>query len=134
VTRTYILSFIVSALVFLALDFVWLSTIAAEFYKQQIGEHLADKPDFTAAGFFYLIYLAGLVYFVVVPALAKGQLGTAVLSGAFFGLVCYATYDLTNMATMRNWPLTVTLVDLAWGMFVSAAAATAAYIAVRRFG
>jgi uncharacterized membrane protein len=107
--------------VFLALDAVWLGLVARSFYRQQLGFLLAESPNWAAAGVFYLLFIAGLVHFVVTPA--AGAPGRAALRGAFFGLVTYATYDLTNLATVAGWPLAVTLVDLAWGAALGAATA-----------
>ncbi|NLI47437.1 MAG: DUF2177 family protein [Acidobacteria bacterium] len=114
--------------VFLVLDAVWLGVVARTFYRQQIGFLLAESPNWYAAGVFYLLFIAGLVHFVVSPAAREGAPGRGTLRGAFFGLVTYATYDLTNMATVARWPLAVTLVDLAWG---AAVAAATAYLCIR---
>lgn len=131
--KTALIAFVVLAVAFLAIDSVWLGVIAVDFYKREIGHLLAPQPDFVAAAFFYFIYLAGTVYFVVLPAIRRMSLWTAAGDGAFFGLVAYATYDLTNMATMRDWPLAVTLADLAWGAFVTAVASTISTLVTRRF-
>lgn len=120
------------AVTFLALDFVWLSSMIG-FYRAHLGAHLADEPDMVAAACFYAVYLAGILYFAVVPALIRGTLSSALFSGGFFGFVAYATYDLTNMATLEGWPAIVTVVDLAWGAFVTAVASAAGYwFAARR--
>jgi uncharacterized membrane protein len=101
---------------FLILDALWLGLVAPAFYQSQIGHLLAASPNLPAAGIFYLLYVAGLVVFVTGR---EGTLRQTALRGAFFGLLCYATYDLTNLATLRDWPLLVTVVDLVWGTFVS---------------
>lgn len=101
------------------MDSLWLLLIAPKFYKAHIGFLLADKPNLIAALIFYFLYVVGLIVFVIQPGLAKGSLLNTVLMGALFGLVCYATYDLTNMATVKNWPVIVTVVDLIWGIFLS---------------
>lgn len=119
---------------FLILDAIWLGLIAQPFYQAQIGFLMAENPNWAAAGVFYLIYVAGLVFFVVEPALhSRMALGQAALRGAFFGLVAYATYDLTNLATIEGWPLVVTLVDLAWGMLLGALTTLAAVWVLRRW-
>lgn len=123
----YAKAIIATGLVFIAIDFIWLSEISIDFYRQNIGEHLASEPNLVAAVAFYLIYLTGLMYFAVVPAIIRGTITSAAFSGALFGLVAYGTYDLTNMATMSNWPLSVTVVDMCWGMVLSAVAAIAGY-------
>ncbi|PKK38682.1 hypothetical protein ABB02_01988 [Clostridiaceae bacterium JG1575] len=115
--------FLITAAVFLVLDGIWLLTVGARFYKAQLGELMAPTVNFWAAGVFYLIYLTALMVFVVVPALKVGRPQEALWKGALFGLAMYATYDLTNLAALRGWPLSVTLVDLGWGAFVTAATA-----------
>lgn len=118
---------------FLAIDLVWLTTIAPSFYQKQIGHLMTTKPNLVAAGIFYLIFIAGLVAFVISPALEKKSLVQVVLMGAFFGLVTYATYDLTNLATLREWPLLVTIVDLLWGMTLSASISTITYLIANKY-
>ncbi|MCD2173444.1 DUF2177 family protein [Rhizobium sp. C4] len=132
--RKALIAFAVLAIAFLVIDSVWLGIIAVDFYKATIGHLLAPRPNFVAAAFFYVIYLGGVVHFVVLPAAARGSVLHATRQGALFGLVAYATYDLTNMATMRDWPLSVTLADLAWGAFITAASSTISAWAVRKFG
>ncbi len=113
--------------VFAALDFCWLSLTGPSLYKPALGPMLADKVQVAPAMAFYLIYLAGLVYFAVWPALTEGSWGRAGLNGVLLGLVAYATYDLTNQATLRIWSLKITVLDLCWGAFASAVAALASY-------
>ena len=120
--RHLAVAFVAAAMVFLALDAVWLVTMAARLYRPAIGHIMREDFDLMAAAAFYAIYLTGLVVFVVRPA-ADGR--TALVRGAFFGAVCYATYDLTNQATIVQWPWHVTFVDLAWGAFVTSASAWA---------
>jgi uncharacterized membrane protein len=100
---------------FLLLDAAWLGLVAPRFYQSQIGYLLRDTPNWYAAGLFYLVYISGLTVFVVTPAIRGQSLWLGVAKGAWFGIVTYATYDLTNLATIRDWPLLVTLVDLVWG-------------------
>lgn len=132
--RKVLIAFAALAIAFLVIDAVWLGVIAVDFYKATIGHLLAPEPDFVAAAFFYVIYLGGVVHFVVLPAVAEGGAWRAMRQGALFGLVAYATYDLTNMATMRDWPLSVTLADLAWGTFITAVSSAISAFAARRFG
>ncbi|RJR27888.1 DUF2177 family protein [candidate division WWE3 bacterium] len=106
--------------VFLGIDAVWLAKIAPGFYKANIGHLLAEKPNLAAAGIFYLLNIAGLLFFAVVPALNNNSAKAALISGALYGLFTYATYDLTNLATLKDWPLKVTIVDILWGMTLSA--------------
>ena len=100
---------------FLAIDMVWLTVVARGFYRKQLGFLLADQPNWWAAIAFYLLFVAGLLVFVIVPAVEAGSLRKALLLGAFFGLVTYATYDLTNQATVKDWPWVLTIVDMTWG-------------------
>lgn len=116
---------------FLAIDFVWLAFVARGFYRKHLGFLLTDQPNWWAAGIFYLLFVAGLVVFAVDPALKAGSLRKAVMLGAFFGLVTYATYDLTNMATVKNWPWIVTIVDMIWGAVLAAAVACLGFLAAR---
>ena len=115
---------------FLVLDALWLGLVAPSFYKANIGHLMTDSPNFVAAGLFYLLYVAGLVVFVTGR---EGNLKQAAIRGAFFGLLCYATYDLTNLATLRDWPVLVTVVDLIWGTFASTVTSVAAIWLMRKF-
>lgn len=121
----------ISGVVMGALDAVWLSVVANKFYKSQIGQLLLDKPNMVAAIAFYVIYLIGVVIFVVNPALEKESWLHALGYGALFGLVAYATYDLTNLATLKAWPVKLVIVDLLWGMALTATVAVATYGVVR---
>lgn len=128
----YALSYLVFALVFGALDFVWLSLAGPALYRPAIGPLLAEKVRLAPAVLFYLVYVAGVVGFVVVPTLATGDWRQAALRGAAFGAVAYATYDLTNQATLRLWSTRVTLADLAWGAFATAVAAALTVLVTAR--
>ncbi len=119
--------YVIALSIFLALDMVWLGVIARNFYKNQIGFLLRTDVHWLAAIIFYLLFIAGLIVFVVQPALTKQSSVHALLFGAFFGLVTYATYDLTNLATVKNWPLLVTVVDLLWGTFLAATVSVFTY-------
>lgn len=123
----------VAALVFLGLDAIWLSTMAARLYRPAIGHLLAPDFALAPAALFYLLYVAGIVAFAVAPALASGRALEALARGAALGLLAYATYDLTNQATLRAWPWHLTLADMAWGTFVTGAAAWAAAATVLRW-
>ena len=104
---------------FLAIDMVWLVVVARGFYRERLGFLLSDQPNWWAAISFYLLFVVGLLVFAVVPAVQEGSLRRALLLGGFFGLVTYATYDLTNHATVKNWPWIVTLVDMTWGVVLA---------------
>ena len=120
--------------VFFAIDIVWLGLVAKDFYRAQIGTLMKSEVNWAAAIIFYLIFIAGLVIFVVIPALEKGSWIQAVVFGAFFGLVCYATYDLTNLAVAKDWPILVTIVDLAWGAVLAASVSAITYFIVHKAG
>jgi uncharacterized membrane protein len=114
--KTYVLTLIP----FVVLDALWLGLVAPSFYKKHIGFIMAKNINWTAALLFYLLFVAGIAFFVTYR---ESSLQQAALRGAVFGLVCYATYDLTNLATLEGWPITVTVVDLCWGTFLCAATA-----------
>ncbi len=126
------IAWVATAVVFGIADAIFLSQVAQRVYRPLIGEILRPDVGIAAAAAFYLIYVSGLVFFAVSPALEKQSLMTAIVSGAALGFVAYATYDLTNQATMRVWDVRVTLIDMAWGAFASALAAGAAYFITTR--
>lgn len=121
--KTYIVAYLATLIVFVAIDFVWLSTMADRLYRPMIGDLLAPGFQLAPAVAFYLIYAAGLTFLAVRPGLLAGSLGTAALYGAILGFTAYATYDLTNQSTLRNWPTILTIADLVWGTLLSAIAA-----------
>ena len=129
---TWIVAAITAALVFGALDAVWLSWAGPNFYRPRLGDILADSFRVMPALVFYAAYIAAIVWFAVRPGLSLG-IGTGALNGALLGAICYATYDLTNQATMRTWSTTVTVADIAWGAFATAVAAAAASFAAAKF-
>ncbi len=129
----YGLAYVVSAIVFLGVDFVWLSTATRILYRPQLGDLLAPSPNLGVAALFYLFYVVGVVVLVVMPAFNARSLGMAIGFGALLGFVAYGTYDFTNLSTIRGWPVLVTVVDLAWGTFLTALSATAGYLALRLF-
>ncbi len=126
-----VVGYVACLVVFLAIDMVWLQTMNALLYQPAIGALLADKPNLAAIAVFYLLYVAGIVYFALQPALASGAWSDALIKGALLGFFCYATYDLTNMATLKVWSLTLTLADLAWGTVLTGTAATASFFLTR---
>ena len=126
--KTYFVGYIAALVTLAVLDAVWLGLVSREFYKARLGQLLLEQPNWYAAILFYLIHALAIVVFAVPLA---GSWISAVLYGALFGFCAYAVYDLTNLATLRGWPLTVSLVDLAWGAVVTAAAAAAAFLAMR---
>jgi len=111
---------------------IWLSKIAPKFYQQHIGHLLADKPNLLPAVVFYLFNIIGILIFSVFPGVANNSLKTTALMAALYGALTYATYDLTNMATMKQWPLIVTIVDIIWGSLLTTAVAVLTYLILHR--
>ena len=125
-TRTAIV-YAVTLPIFFAIDLVWLGVVAKNFYGPRIGHLLSAQVNWTAAILFYLVFITGIVFFAVRPALEVHSAVRALTHGALFGFVAYATYDLTNQATMRDWPAIVTVVDLVWGSVLSGSVAYLSY-------
>lgn len=114
------------------IDFLWLTKVAPNLYKSNIGHLMADNPNLLSASLFYLIYIVGLVVFVIHPAFEKSSISSALMHGALFGLVAYSTFDLTSMAVFKNWPAKITVIDLLWGTILTAGVCTlATYLALR---
>jgi uncharacterized membrane protein len=120
--------YIICTVVFFAIDMVWLGFVARGFYRDKLGFIISDKVNWPAAVIFYLIYIAGILFFAVLPALKEGNWQLALLNGAVLGGLCYATYDLTNMATISQWPLIVVLVDIAWGIVLTGSVSLLTYL------
>ncbi len=121
--KLYLIAFVI----FLPIDMLWIGIIAKNFYAKQIGFLVKDDINWFAAFLFYLLFIIGLVSFVIKPALEKTSWSHALIYGALFGLISYATYDLTNLATMKNWPILVSIVDMIWGAFLVASVSTITY-------
>jgi uncharacterized membrane protein len=113
--RNSIVLYLLTLAVFFLIDMAWLGLVAKGFYRRRLGAMLSPKVNWTAAILFYLLFIVGLLVFVIRPALLQGTPLKALALGALFGLIAYATYDLTNLATLKDWPLIVTIVDLCWG-------------------
>jgi len=129
----YLAAYAGTAVVMVLLDLLWLGVIAKPLYQQGIGHLMADKPDIAVAVLFYALYAAGIVIFAVTPLSGSSGgsgWGMTLGMGALFGFFAYATYDLTNLATLRDWPLRLSLIDLAWGTFVSATSAAGGKVAL----
>ncbi len=122
-----------AAAFFFLVDLIWLGFVAKDFYRSSIGHLMGDGFNMPAVVAFYLIYTAGLFIFAVNPALDSGGVQKAAMLGAAFGFFAYATYDLTNMATLKDWPLGITLADMAWGSLLSGAVAAVGYTVAARF-
>ena len=117
----FIKLYLVTLFAFFAIDMVWLGLVARSFYYEQLGFLLNPNTNWVAAMIFYLLFILGILVFVVLPGLKENSLKATILRAALFGLVTYATYDLTNLATVKDWPLAITLVDLAWGTILTIA-------------
>ena len=128
----FIIAYLATTLAFFSLDFVWLSTATSRFYRPMLGSLLLEKPNLGVAGLFYLVYVVGVVVFAVTPAINAGSWTTALLQGALLGLIAYGTYDFTNLATIKDWPAIVTIVDLAWGTAATAISATVGYLITQK--
>lgn len=129
-----LVGYVVTLVVFCACDFAWLGWVAKGFYARSLGALLLTRPNVAAAIAFYLLYALGVQVFAVHPALAAGSWTRAWVVAALFGFFAYATYDLTNLATLKGWPLPLALVDIAWGSVLTAIAATAGFAAARLAG
>ena len=123
--------YLIAVLAFLAVDSIWLAVVARGFYRKHLGFLLTDQPNWWAAIAFYALFVGGVVVFAIAPAVSSGSIWKALALGGFFGLVTYATYDLTNQATVKNWPWVVTVVDLTWGTFLSATISCIGYLGAR---
>lgn len=126
VFSTFLKLYLIAFVAFLAIDAIWLGLIATKFYQKEIGHLMADKPNFIAAGVFYLLFIIGLIFFVY-TGIVEENFWKALLAAAIFGFMTYATYDLTNLATLENWPIKVTIIDLAWGTFLASSITTITY-------
>ncbi len=125
----YLKLYFATLIAFFAIDLVWLGLVARTFYRKHLGFLMAPSPNWTAAIIFYLLFVVGILVFVVLPGLEANSLRTTLVRAALFGLITYATYDLTNLATIKDWPLLVTIVDLAWGTVLSVAVSLAGFMA-----
>ncbi len=128
-----LLSYVLTFLVFLAIDLVWLGFIAKDLYGKYLGPLLAEQVNWTAAIVFYLLFVVGIFLFAIMPAVERNSFQYALIYGALFGFFTYATYDLTNLATLRGWPATIVFIDMAWGAFLSASVASAGFFITRYF-
>ena len=130
----YLAAYGVTAVVMIAIDLVWLGLIAKPLYQSGIGHLMAEKPNVPIAVVFYLVYALGLMVFAVTPEQSAAGWSRALMVGALFGFFAYATYDLTNLSTLRGWPLGLSLMDLAWGTLVSGVSSAAGKLTLDRFG
>ena len=126
-TSKIIYTYLLTIPVFFAVDMVWLGVIAKNLYQKQIGHLLSPTVNWPPAIIFYLVYIFGIIYFAVLPGVEKDSLKTTLVHSALFGAIAYATYDLTNLATLKNWPVTIVYIDLLWGATLTSLVAAAGY-------
>ena len=126
-----IISYLLTTVVFFAVDMTWLGFIAKDLYKKYLGNFLSDKVNWPAAIVFYLLFIIGIFYFAILPAVEKASLSKAIIGGALFGFFTYATYDLTNLATLKDWPLPVVFIDIIWGSVLTGIVSTAGFYIVK---
>jgi uncharacterized membrane protein len=130
----FLFTYLSVATTFVAIDMVWLGVMAERLYRPVLGDMLRPQPNLAAAALFYVLYPLGLIGFAVLPAHDEGSALRALTSGVMFGCFTYATYDLTNQATLRNWSTTLTVADVCWGSFLAGLSAGLGYFVARRIG
>ena len=129
----YIALFFITTLIFFAIDILWLGVIAKNFYRDKLSFIFTGEVNWQAAIIFYLIYIIGILYFAIIPGIHTGNWKIVLLNGAFLGFLCYATYDLTNMATIKQWPLSVVIIDIIWGTILTGSVALFSYLSATKF-
>lgn len=120
-------TYLVTLVTFVVIDLLWLGIVAKNLYRNNLGHLMRPSPNWYAAAVFYLLFIFGLVFFAVNPALEKAMIKTAIINGLLFGLLTYATYDLTNLATLKDWPLKITIIDIIWGTILGGSVSTVSY-------
>lgn len=128
-----LLSYLLTFIVFLVIDLTWLGFIAKDLYRKYLSGFLTNQVNWTAAIIFYLLFIIGIFIFTILPAVEKNSLTSAILLGALFGFFTYATYDLTNLATLKGWPLKIVFIDITWGTILTALVSTAGFYIVKYF-
>lgn len=131
--KTFGIAYIATLVSFLAIDAIWLGAVARKFYQQQLGDLMLPSPNFAVAAVFYLFFAAAIVVLAVRPGLEAGSPWTAAGYGAVLGLAAYGTYDITNLSTLKNWPIPLSIVDMIWGAVITAIASVSGYAATRHF-
>ena len=126
-----IISYLLTSVVFFAVDMLWLGFIAKDLYRKYLGSFLSSQVNWTAAIVFYLLFIVGISIFAIYPSVQKDSIFSAVLLGALFGMFTYATYDLTNLATLKDWPIQIVFIDIAWGAFLTAVVSAAGFYIVK---
>lgn len=126
-----VIGYLLTAVVFFAIDMLWLGLIAKGLYNKYLGSFLAEQVNWTAAIIFYLLFIVGIFVFAIMPAVEKDSWMKAVLLGALFGFFTYATYDLTNLATLKDWPIKIVLIDIVWGAVLTASVSTSGFVIIK---
>lgn len=129
----YLVAYLSTTVIFLAIDALWLGIVAKNFYAEQLGDLMAKNIKFHIAAVFYLVYTVGIVVFAIAPALEAEKIILALGYGALFGFLAYGTYDFTNMATIKDWPTIVSVVDIVWGTLITSVSAALGYLVTRQF-
>ena len=124
----------IAVVVFMVIDLIWLGFIAKDIYSKYLGYLMSDKVNWIAAVVFYLIFIGGVLYFVIYPSLLDQNITNLVIRAAFFGFITYATYDLTNLATIKDWPVQITIIDLIWGTTLSTSVSVISYFIIKLLG
>lgn len=124
----YLKLYVVTLVSFLVIDLLWLGIVARSFYRSHLGFLMAPSTNWWAASVFYLLFVLGILFFVLVPSLEADSLGSVIMRGALYGLITYATYDLTNLATLQDWPLVLSIVDIAWGTVLAVATSSVGFM------
>lgn len=127
----FIVAYLVTAVVFLVIDYIWLGIVMKDYFQSQLSHLMASEVNFTVAALFYLVFAAGVVLFCVMPAFEAGSWVKAALLGAALGFLAYGTYDVTNMATLKDWPVMMSVIDITWGTALTAVSATAGYFVTK---
>ena len=125
------ISYLLTFAVFFIVDMAWLGFIAKDLYKKYLGSFLSEQVNWTAAFIFYFLFVAGVFIFAILPAVEKYSLRSAIIMGGLLGFFTYATYDLTNLATLKGWPTTIVFIDMAWGFFLTSVVSTAGFYIVK---
>jgi uncharacterized membrane protein len=133
-TTRYVAAYLIALVIFVGMDMTWLGIMASRLYRPTLGDIAMSTVNLAPAVVFYVLYPIGLVLFAIHPALSTASASSALIHGALFGFFTYATYDLTNQATLRNWSLSLTLVDVAWGVFLGAVTCCATTVAIGKIG
>lgn len=128
----YVYIYLITFVVFFVIDLIWLTLISKNFYSTQIGHLMASKPNLVPALIFYLMFVGGIIVLALIPGLEAKSLAKTAYLAAIFGLLSYATYDLTNLATLKDWPLIVTVVDMIWGTFLATTTGVISYLIIQR--